>query len=114
MMGVHMWKLVDYLNAAEGWKYDGDHYMEIGERIQTLRQMFNIKQGVDPASVKLPGRMAGNPPLPDGPLKGVRLNNQAQVSSHWKAFGWDEKTGIPLPETIGRLKIDELLRQEEV
>ena len=114
MMGVHMWKLVDYLNAAEGWQYDGDHYMEIGERIQTLRQMFNIKQGVDPASVKLPGRMAGNPPLPDGPLKGVRLNNQAQVSSHWKAFGWDEKTGIPLPETIGRLKIDELLRQEEV
>ena len=37
-----------------------------------------------------------------------------KVSSHWKAFGWDEKTGIPLPETIGRLKIDELLRQEEV
>ena len=108
MMGVHMWKLVEYLNAAEGWTYDGDHYMEIGERIQTLRQLFNVKQGVDPAAVSLPRRMAGDPPLPDGPLKGVRLNNKAQVSAHWKAFGWDERTGVPLPETIKRLGIDEL------
>ena len=114
MMGVHMWKLVDYLNAAEGWQYDGDHYMEIGERIQTLRQLFNIKQGYDPAAVALPRRMAGDPPLPNGPLKGVRLNNRAQVSAHWKAFGWDAETGVPLPETIERLGIDELLRQEEV
>ena len=112
MMGVHMWKLVDYLNAAEGWQYDGDHYMEIGERIQTLRQLFNVKQGIDPAAISLPRRMAGDPPLPDGPLKGVRLNNRAQVSAHWKAFGWDERTGVPLPETVARLGIDDLLALE--
>ena len=113
MMGVHMWKLVDYLNAAEGWQYDGDHYMEIGERIQTLRQMFNIKQGIDPASVSLPKRMAGDPPLPGGPLKGIRLNNRAQVKAHWKAFGWDEDSGVPLPESIERLGIDKLVEMEE-
>ena len=109
MMGVHMWKLVDYLNAAEGWDYDGDHYMQIGERIQTLRQLFNIKQGVDPASVRLPRRMLGEPPLPSGPLRGVTLSqHRAQVSSHWRAFGWDDKTGVPLPETVKRLGIDAL------
>ena len=113
MMGVHMWKLVDYLNAAEGWQYDGDHYMEIGERIQTLRQMFNIRQGFDPASVSLPKRMAGEPPLPSGPLKGISLNNQTQVRSHWRAFGWDPDTGIPLPETMERLGINALLNVEE-
>ncbi len=112
MMGVHMWKLVDYLNAAEGWDYDGDHYMEIGERIQTLRQMFNVKQGIDPASVKLPKRMLGEPPLPAGPLKGVRLKNREQVSAHWRAFGWDEKTGVPLRETVERLGIDRLTEEE--
>ena len=98
MMGVHMWKLVDYLNAAEGWDHDGDWYMQIGERIQTLRQLFNIKQGYDPAAVKLPDRMQGIPPLPSGPLKGVTLKNREQVSAHWRAFGWDGKTGVPLPE----------------
>lgn len=112
MMGVHMWKLVDYLNAAAGWDYDGDYYMQIGERIQTLRQMFNIKQGYAPSAVRLPERMAGNPPLPGGPLKGVKLKNEEQVALHWKAFGWDEKTGEPLPETIGRLGIDKLLEVE--
>lgn len=109
MMGVHMWKLVEYLNAAAGWNYDGDHYMEIGVRIQTLRQMFNIKHGYDPAAVVLPKRMQGQPPLKTGPLKGVTLNNKEQVSMHWKAFGWDEKTGEPLKETIEALGIDRLM-----
>ena len=105
MMGVHMWKLIDYLNAAEGWDYDGDHYMEIGERIQCLRQLFNIKQGFDPAAVKLPDRMQGIPPLPSGPLKGITLKNKEQVAAHWRAFGWDEKTGVPLRSTVERLGI---------
>ena len=108
MMGVHMWKVVDYLNAANGRNYDGDHYMEIGERIQTLRQLFNIKQGYDPAKVILPKRMAGNPPLAEGPLKGITLKNKEQVSLHWQAFGWDGETGVPLPETLKRLGIDKL------
>ena len=86
--------------------------MEIGERIQTLRQMFNVKQGIDPASVKLPKRMLGEPPLPAGPLKGVRLKNREQVSAHWRAFGWDEKTGVPLRETVERLGIDRLTEEE--
>ena len=113
MMGVHMWKLVDYLNAAEGWALSGDQYMEIGERIQTLRQLFNVKQGVDPASFKLPKRMLGEPPLTAGPLKGVTLSkHREQVSAHWKAFGWDEKTGVPLPETLERLGIGKLTEVE--
>ena len=109
MMGVHMWKLIDYLNAASGWEHDGDHYMEIGERIQTIRQLFNVKQGFDPAAVKLPKRMEGFPPLKNGPLKGKSLKTAEQVSLHWKAFGWDEKTGSPLPETLEKLGINALL-----
>ena len=110
-MGVHMWRLVEYLNAAEGWNYDGDHYMEIGARIQTLRQMFNIKHGIAPSSFVLPSRMEGKPPLTNGPLKGVQLRNKEQVSLHWKAFGWDTETGEPLPETIDALGILKLLKE---
>ncbi len=109
MMGVHMYKAIEYINAAAGWHYDGDHYMEIGARIQTIRQMFNVKHGYEPADVKLPKRMQGMPPLKTGPLKGVTLKNDEQVSMHWKAFGWDEKTGHPLPETIEALGINKLM-----
>ena len=82
--------------------------MEIGERIQTLRQLFNLKQGFDSAAVKLPARMQGDPPLPSGPLKGIRLHNREQVSAHWAAFGWDRDSGVPLPETVERLGIGDL------
>lgn len=109
IMGVHMYKAIEYINAAAGWDYDGDHYMEIGERIQTIRQMFNVKHGYEPAEVKLPKRMQGKPPLKTGPLKGITLKNDEQVAMHWKAFGWDEKTGHPLPETIEKLGINRLL-----
>ena len=111
MMGVHMWKLVEYLNAALGWNYDGDHYMEIGERIQNIRQLFNIKHGFDPAAVVLPERMKGNPPLSNGPLKGRRLRTEEQVALHWKAFGWDPVTGVPLKETVERLGIPALMEE---
>ena len=113
-LGVHMWKLIEYLNAAAGWNYDGDHYMEIGARIQTLRQLFNIKHGIAPTSFVLPARMEGKPPLTNGPLKGVQLRNAEQVSLHWKAFGWDSTTGEPLPETLEALGIPALMEVEAV
>lgn len=109
MMGVHMYDSVGFINAAAGWNYDGDHYMEVGCRIQTIRQMFNVKHGYAPADVKLPERMQGKPALKTGPLKGVTLRNDEQVALHWKAFGWDDKTGEPLPETIEALGINALM-----
>ena len=87
--------------------------MEIGKRIQTLRQMFNIKQGIDPTSWRLPARMAGNPPLTNGPLKGVTLQNDEMVRLHWHGFGWSAENGVPTWETISALGIDTLLDRSE-
>lgn len=113
MMGVHHWKLIDYLNAAGGWSRIGDDYMEIGKRIQTMRQMFNIKHGIEPAEVKLPNRMLGYPPLKNGPLKGITLPaSDEQIRMHWERFGWDRNTGAPLVHTIEDLGINRLLEME--
>jgi len=113
MMGVHTFKLIEYLNAAAGWGRSGDDYMEIGKRVQTMRQLFNVKQGIDPASVKLPGRALGYPSLRSGPLKGVKAPYaKEQVSLHWKVMGWDGETGVPAPETVEALGINALLEME--
>lgn len=114
MFGTHAWNPCKYLNAAAGWEKSGDEYMEIGKRIQTLRQMFNIKQGIDPATWRLPERMAGNPPLTNGPLKGVTLQNDEMVRLHWQGFGWSAENGAPTQETIRALNIDALLERSEV
>ena len=115
MMGSNNFKLIEYLNAAEGWTKSGDEYMEIGKRIQTLRQMFNIKQGFKPADVSLPNRALGLPALSNGPLKGVTLPyNKEQQQLHWECFGWDKETGVPTEKTIKEFGIDELTKLEVI
>ena len=108
LMGVNNWDLFKYLEAATGWGKTADEYMEIGKRIQTLRQMFNIKQGIDPWQFKMSSRMIGEPPLQAGPLKGRTVPIDDLMRVHWKTFGWGENTGIPTPETVAGLGLDAL------
>jgi aldehyde:ferredoxin oxidoreductase len=109
MLGTQHWKLFEWLNAATGWEYTPDEYMETGKRIQTLRQMFNIKQGIDPRSFRIPKRIAGEPPLQEGPLKGKTIPIERMMQLHWKLYGWDEQTGVPLPQTVADLHINDLV-----
>ena len=66
-----------------------------GARIQTLRQSFNIREGIQPANVRLPGRMAGRPPLAAGPLAGVTIDVDSLARDYRTAMGWDAHTGCP-------------------
>jgi len=104
-MGVDRFPLFEYLNAATGWVKTPDEYMQIGSRVQTLRQLFNLREGLDPRLVSLPGRARGDPPLPSGALKGIRFDDGALRRVYWKAMGWDETTGIPTDPTLAHLGI---------
>lgn len=112
-LGINNWKLFDWLNAATGWGKTPDEYMEIGKRIQTLRQLFNIKHGIDPRQFKMSKRMAGDPPLKEGPLKGKTVPIVEMMQLHWKYFGWDEQSGIPLEETISLLHLDQIIKRAD-
>lgn len=113
LLGVHHWKLFEWLNAATGWDKSPDDYMEIGKRMQTLRQLFNVKHGIEPKSFKMSKRMAGTPPLKEGPLKDRQVPIEELMSYHWKHFGWDAKTGIPMEETVESLGLTEFLEEAE-
>lgn len=93
----------DWLNAATGWNKTPEQYMEIGERIQTLKQAFNVKHGINPASFKLSGRALGTPPMEKGANKGRTVRIDELRSGYWKMFGWDSLTGKPLEKTMNRL-----------
>ncbi|MEI6877194.1 MAG: aldehyde ferredoxin oxidoreductase C-terminal domain-containing protein, partial [Spirochaetota bacterium] len=94
--------------AATGWQRSPDDYIEAGRRIQTLRQLFNLRQGIDPRDFIMRGRLRGDPPLAAGPLKGVVLDIEGQVAEHWAAMGWDRTTGRPTAETLRALGIEDL------
>ncbi|MFO7963757.1 MAG: aldehyde ferredoxin oxidoreductase family protein [Desulfobacterales bacterium] len=108
IMGLDHWNLFEMLNFATGWNVSADDYMEIGKRIQTLRQMFNVKHGVLPKDFIMKGRVKGDPPLTGGALKGITLPIEDMVKRHWKQFGWNEETGVPEEHLIRELNIDEL------
>lgn len=107
--GLQHWNLFKMLNYATGWNLSADEYMVIGKRIQTLRQMFNIKQGIQPKDFIMGDRVTGKPPLDTGNLKGITLPVEEMVKLHWKHFGWNEETGFPEGEIVGELKLNELL-----
>jgi aldehyde:ferredoxin oxidoreductase len=102
-MGVDRFPLFEYLNAATGWEMSPDEYMQIGARVQTMRQLFNLREGLDPQQVRLPGRAYGDPPLKSGALKGIRFDDGALRREYWKAMGWDEHSGVPMDSTLARL-----------
>ena len=90
----------EWLNAATGWNRTPEEYMAIGERILTAKQAFNIKQGIDPRSHRVPDRAAGHPPMAEGANRRRSMDVGKMVSDYWRQFGWDERTGKP-PERVG-------------
>jgi aldehyde:ferredoxin oxidoreductase len=101
--------LIELLNAVTGWGLDVSEALAAGARIQTLRQCFNLREGISAQSVHLPDRMLGRPPLETGPLAGVTIDVDRLARDYRRAMGWDAETGAPTEETLGELGLTELV-----
>jgi len=87
--------LLELINAVTGWDMSVSEAIETGARIQTLRQLFNVREGVTPADARLPDRMAGIPPQSAGPLEGVTVDIDTLTREYREAMEWDTNTGKP-------------------
>lgn len=104
MIGCDHWNPAELLNAATGWERTMDDYLEAGRRINTLRQLFNVREGVDPRRNLMHPRMSEA--FGSGPIKGRGVSTAELVSGHWKAYGWHPETGVPHPETLASLGLE--------
>ena len=104
---VPTYPLLDYLRAATGWDdLTMEELIRTGMRIQTLRQLFNVREGISPRDFVLPERVIGRPPLSDGPLKGVTIDIETLRAEYFREMDWDEKTGIPSDEKLRELSLE--------
>ena len=101
--------LLEFLNAVTGLDLDISEVLETGTRIQTLRQSFNIREGIRVSDIKLPGRLAGTPPLKEGPLSGVTIDVDNLRREYFQSMGWDPDSGQPQPETLEKLGLGSLI-----
>ncbi|MEW6261690.1 MAG: aldehyde ferredoxin oxidoreductase family protein [Thermodesulfobacteriota bacterium] len=103
--------LCDWLNAVTGWNLDSDEYLVIGERIETLRHAFNVREGLNPIrDFQVNPRIYGQPPFNKGPAKGVTVDLDTMCRSFYQAMSWDLETGRPRLEYLQKLGLEEVAR----
>ncbi len=99
--------VVELLKPVTGWDIDWKEGLETAQRILTLRQAFNVREGVTPDAFQLPKRF--EQPLPVGPATGTVIPFTTVRETYFKAMGWDPKTGKPLAATLKKLGLDSAL-----
>ena len=97
------------LNAVTGFEYTVEELLEVGERTIHLARAFSIKHGATPDLDCLSERLAEAPG--DGLHKGVSIAPffNKMVKDYYHGMGWDEETSKPLPETLRRVGLEELI-----
>jgi aldehyde:ferredoxin oxidoreductase len=96
------------MSAVTGWDFTLEEAIKTGQRIQTLRQAFNMREGVDTGSWRLPERLSV--PQNSGPNEGKELDVKAMKEKGYQALGWDPKTGKPLDSTVKELGLEKLVK----
>lgn len=101
--------IIEAIEAVTGWDFSTEELMKIGERTQTLRQLFNAREGIKPSDFKLPDRIKGIPPLPAGPSAGITIDLDSMVEDFYKAMDWSLEDGKPSEEKLRNLGLKEML-----
>ncbi|MBT3275199.1 MAG: aldehyde ferredoxin oxidoreductase family protein [Spirochaetales bacterium] len=99
----------DFLTAVTGWEWTMHDVLEAGERIANVRRMFNLREGVNPLEWKVPGRMLGHPPLTEGNVRGIDLDDTTMIKEFLAAMDWDETTMKPSDKKLRQLDLADLI-----
>lgn len=101
------------IKCGMGLELSPQEVFEVGERITTIERMFIAREGVRRKDDFPPERYFK--PLKwtegmDESLKDVKLDREcfnAMLDEYYQLHGWNIETGIPLPETVARLGLDQ-------
>jgi aldehyde:ferredoxin oxidoreductase len=96
----------EQLKAVTGWDFDLEEVFKTGERIYTMRHLFNLREGQNPLTRNVPGRMIGSPPLKEGNVKGVTVDLKALNTEFMQRLAWDVHTTIPTEQRLHELGMD--------
>ncbi len=94
---------VRFIAAATGWDFKGEDVFETGRRIMNMRYAFNLREGQRVADNVLPNRCIGEPPLREGPLKGVTVDHNNLAEQFLESVGWDRESMLPTRESLEKL-----------
>ena len=85
--------MIELVKSVVGWDLTIEEAIKTGIRIQTLRQAFTLREGVDIINNKLPERAVG-------------VDYLADYKGFCEKIGWNPENGFPLKETLKDLDLD--------
>lgn len=97
------------LSAVTGRDYDMEKIYEVGMRIFTMRHAFNLREGLNPLTRNVPGRMVGDPPLKEGNVRDITVDYKVMIKEFLEQIGWDTSTSVPTDATLHKLGLDFLI-----
>ena len=87
----------ELLSKVSGWNCSSEELRRIGERIHTLKKLFNVREGWQPEDDCLPERLLSET-LPTGVARGIGLTSaelQEMIQGYYDARQWDKSGFIP-------------------
>ncbi|MFU8773694.1 MAG: aldehyde ferredoxin oxidoreductase C-terminal domain-containing protein, partial [Anaerolineales bacterium] len=102
--------IAQLIATATGWDFSVFDFREAGERIFNLTRAYCYREGVDRESDILPERLMKDP-LPEGPAQGMVIDEntlEIMKDRYYELRGWDRTNGIPTPEKLAELHLDDV------
>ena len=92
-----------------GWELTLDDVFTIGRRVVNALRMFNVRHGMT-KNQERPSTRYGSIPV-DGPAQGKNIMEKWNwmLENYYTLMGWDPRTGKPLPETLKKLGLEEMV-----
>jgi aldehyde:ferredoxin oxidoreductase len=101
---------LECLNAITGWDYTTEEAVNTGLRIVNQMRMFNFRNGLT-KEMEAPSERYSSTPI-DGPAEGksIRAHWDTIRNNYYEQMGWNVESGKPLPETLQRLGLGDLVK----
>lgn len=104
---------VQMLNAATGFNYAEDEYLETGERIWNLTRVINVREGVTRKDDTLPARFLSEALEKGNETIITSRNFDIMLDKYYQLRGWSND-GIPTDERLKELGLGKVLNKVEL
>jgi len=102
--GMTLEPIVEAFNYVTGWGIGKQDFLHLGERIFTLKRLYNNRLGISRKDDTLPPRILHHPR--GGSCGDFLPPLNRMLRDYYRLRGWDE-FGIPTAATLNRLELEE-------
>jgi aldehyde:ferredoxin oxidoreductase len=104
----------DMINGITGFNFSEDEIQRVGERLNNLARVYNVREGFTRADDTLPERILTEP-LKDGGSKGHYISREEldkMLDEYYSVLGWTPE-GVPTKEKLLELGLENAVKELE-